>query len=101
MLVAKDLNGAIWRDADTLVYAVSPIYGRPGLFQLNCRSGHSRTVVRPTVIDKAYPHGADYFELVTLDTVKNQACFYYSAHVDQTDFTRLRAPQNLRCASLK
>lgn len=100
-LVSTDVTGAIWRDTNTLVYTGSPTYGRPGLFQLDCRSGQPRTIVSPAVVDKGYPDGADYFELVSVDPVKRQACFYYSAHVDDTDFTVLRVPAHIRCVPLQ
>lgn len=100
-LVTQDLTGAMWRDTNTLVYTVSPIYGRPGLFELDCPSGLSRTVVSPTVRDKGYPDGADYFELVSVDPKLQEACFYYSPDVDREEFTSFRTPEHIRCVPLK
>jgi hypothetical protein len=100
-LVTQDLTGAIWRDANTLVYSVSPVYGRPGLFELDCPSGRSTTVVPPAVRDKGYPDGADYFELVSVDPRMQKACFYYFPDVDREDFTNFRTPEHMRCVQLK
>ena len=100
-LVAQDVTGAIWRDSMTLVYSVSPIYGRPGIFELDCQSGHHRTVVPPVTKNKGYPDGADYFELVSVDPKMQQACFYYSPDVDRADFSSLRTPKHIRCVQLQ
>jgi hypothetical protein len=99
-LVTPDVTGAIWRDPNTLVYSVSPIYGRPGLFELDCRSGYSKTIVPPATRDKGYPDGADYFELVSVDPKIQQACFYYSADVDSPDLDNFRVPEHLRCVQV-
>ena len=100
-LVTEDLSGAMWRDANTLVYSVSPIYGRPGLFALDCRTAHSRTIVAAVTKDKGYPDGADYFELVSVDQKKQEACFNYSPDVDSPDFEGFRTPEHIRCVRLK
>lgn len=100
-LVTEDLSGAIWRDANRLVYSVSPIYGRPGLFELDCRTAHSRTIVAAVKKDKAYPDGADYFELVSVNPKKQEACFYYSPDVDSPDLEGFRTQKYIRCVSLK
>jgi len=91
----------MWRDADTLVYSVSPIYGRPGIFELDCRSTHSRTIVAAVTKDNGYPDGADYFELMSVDPKKQQACFYYSPDVDSPDFVGFRTPEHIRCVHLE
>jgi len=91
----------MWRDADRLIYSVSPIYGRPGLFELDCRSAHTRTIVAAVTKDKGYPDGADYFELTSVDPKKQQACFYYSPDVDSPDFDGFRTPEHIRCVHLE
>ena len=101
VLVTRDLTGAMWRDANTMVYSVSPIYGRPGLFELDCQSTHSRAVVAAVTKDKGYPDGADYFELVSVDPKKQQACFFYSPDVDGPDFVEFRKPEHIRCVHLE
>ena len=100
-LVTEDLTGAVWLDANTLVYSVSPIYGRPGLFELDCRSARTRIIVAPVTKDEGYPDGADYFELISVDPRKRRACFYYLLDVDSANFTGLRTPEHIRCVHLE
>jgi hypothetical protein len=99
--VARDITGALWRGPTKLVYSVSPIYGRPGLFEFDCKAGAVKTLVEPANKSRAYPDGADYFELVRVDSGRNEACYYYAADVDSADFETFRAPNNLRCTKLK
>jgi hypothetical protein len=99
--IARDVSGAQWRDSKTLIYTVSPIYGKPGLFQLNCKTGKSHRVVAPSTIDNAYPDGADYFELTSIDAAKSEACYFYAPHVDHADFEHIREAKSRRCVSVK
>lgn len=80
------------------VFTTSPIYGHPGIFILNCKSGNVAQIVKPKNIDKSYPYGADYFELSKIE--KGKVFFYYSANVDQTDFNSFRSKKNLRAINL-
>jgi hypothetical protein len=99
--VAKDVTAMLWRSPNHLLYSVSPVYGIPGLFELDCKTSKSKTIVAAAVKDRAYPDGADYFELVSVDSLKSEACYYYSAHVDQTKFDTFRNPKNIRCVATK
>ncbi len=92
----NDVTGMIWAADRTLVYTTSPIYGKPGLYVFDCDSSHVKRIVSPGTITKAYPDGADYFELQGISrgdpAIVN---FYYAPDVDKVDFNTFRAPANL------
>lgn len=84
-----DVTGIAYRTNDSLVFTVSPIYGSPGVYIYDCVLNQKRRIVNPRTIDKAYPDGADYFELQ--DLRENKIYFYYAPAVDSTDFARFRS----------
>src|SRR5262249_37122570 len=84
-----------WASDNALVYSVSPIYGTPGIFMFDCASKETRRLVGPVTVDKAYPQGADYFELKKLSPEKKLVYFYYAPDVDAVDFTQFRTDRNL------
>jgi len=96
--VVDDVTGVLFVVPDRLVYSVSPIYGRPGVFAFNCRTGRVRRLVRPKNVDPSYPEGLDYFELAWLKD--DRIYFYYAADVDRADFTTFREPKNLYVTDL-
>ncbi len=93
----KDITGIAWLNNEELIYSVSPIYGQPGIFLLNCSSPKSITrIAGPTTIDKAYPNGADYFELKSLSNRTDvKVLFYYAPDVDRVDFNHFRTSKYL------
>jgi hypothetical protein len=95
----RDVTGLAFVGESTFVYTVSPIYGKPGVFEYDCRTKKTDVLVKPVTIDKAYPHGADYFELHRVEN--NRICYYYSMDVDATDFNTFRREENLRCVNSK
>jgi hypothetical protein len=96
-----DVTGVAWVDASTLVFAVSPIYGRPGVFSMDCRVGTRTRLVAPKTITKAYPKGADYFELASVVRAPQAvACFYYTPDVEAADFSVLRTDAFLQQVAL-
>jgi len=95
----RDVTGLTFVGESTLVYTVSPIYGKPGLFKYNCTTRKTNALVKPVTINKTYPHGADYFELHSVEDKK--VCYYYSLDVDSTDFHSFRREENLRCMSIE
>jgi hypothetical protein len=60
---AKDVTGAVWIANDKLVYSIGPRHGTPGVFFFDCATGTGKRLVGATTRNKAYPQGADYFEL--------------------------------------
>lgn len=92
----NDITGIAWLNGNRLLYTVSPIYGVPGVYLFNCKSMQTRTVLRPRNINKAYSHGADYFELQNVVSgAKGIIYFYYARDVDNVDFEKLRTVNSL------
>lgn len=94
----KDVTGISWITESFLIYSVSPIYGNPGIYILNCLTREIKRIIAPKNINAAYPNGADYFELLRLSTDK--MFFFYSADVDSVDFRQFRSPKFLFQANL-
>lgn len=94
--VINDVTGIVWASEDILVYSVSPIYGKPGLYAYNCKTKKTKTIVKAKNVDTAYPSGSDYFELHGLTTDnKVKIYFYYAPDVDSIDFNKFRTPDFL------
>jgi hypothetical protein len=87
--VIGDVTGVAYRSNASLVFTVSPIYGRPGIYIYDCVSERKKQTVKPRSINKAYPDGVDYFELQAV--AENKIYFYYAPDVESTDFTRFRS----------
>ena len=89
----NDVTGMIWASDKTLVYTTSPIYGKPGVYMIDCNSNHMKRIVSPGTITKAYPDGADYFELQGVSRGNPTIVhFYYAPNVDNVDFNKFRTP---------
>lgn len=90
--VAQDVTGIAWASQNILIYTVSPIYGKPGVYALDCKLGRIRRIFGPKTFNKAYPEGADYFELRGLRGSNSGTIiyFYYAEDVDKVDFNRFR-----------
>jgi hypothetical protein len=74
-LQARDVTGAVWMANDKLVYSLGPRQGTPGVFFFDCASGEHKHLVTATTQNKAYPQGADYFELD--DFSRGAVIWYY------------------------
>lgn len=85
----KDVTGIGWATGSLLIYTVSPIYGDPGVYILNCVTKESRRIVAPQNITPAYPNGADYFELYRL--FSDRVYFYHAPDVDSVNFKDFRS----------
>lgn len=99
--IAKDVTGIAWLSDNLLVYSVSPIYGSPGIFVLDCQSASVKTLVAPENINPVYPQGADYFELSKVLLDRRKVLYYYAPDVDQVDFENFRNPTSLLAVSFK
>ncbi len=85
----EDVSGIAWASKDLLVFTVSPIYGKPGLFIRSCSTGHTRTIIGPKTFYEGSPDGADYFQLQSLSlTAPRKIRFYYAPDVEKVDFYR-------------
>ncbi len=88
-----DITGAAWLTDSYLIYTVSPIYGKPGVYSFNCVTREIKRLVIPKTIDAASPDGADYFELYSLSVDK--IYFYYSPDAGKTNFEEFRSKKYL------
>lgn len=84
-----DVTGVAFFGSANLVYSVSPVYGSPGVFRFNCKSGVISAIVRPRTFSQAYPKGADYFELKRIREADNLIYFYYVPDVDGPGMERV------------
>ena len=91
-----DVSGVVWLSENEVIYSVSPIYGRPGIFMFDCITGEIKVLVKPETTNQPYPDGADYFELKGLSESKREILFFYSQDVEKTDFKNFRNESNLR-----
>lgn len=89
----RDVNSYAATSHGSVVYSVGAIYGVPGIYLLNCASGVVQRLVGPRKIDKAYPKGADYFEL--LGVKGGVIYFYYAPDVDTVDVQAIKSQNNL------
>ena len=65
LTTADDIVNMLWLPDDSgLVFAVSPIYGVPGIYFFDVGARATRRLVAPThTTDPAYPQGSDLFVL--------------------------------------
>jgi hypothetical protein len=89
----KDVTGMAWTSDGVLVYTTSPIYGNPGVFVYSCGLRQTKRIVPPRTLTKAYPDGADYFQLKSISTVQPAIIyFYYGPDVDALDMKSFESP---------
>ena len=84
---------------ETLVFAMSPASGRPGIYAWECGRPAVRRVVRPSRASLAHPGGSDVYQLVEID-----GDILYYAHAPDVDSPSLEADlergiETLRLAS--
>lgn len=95
-----DVTGVAWISSDVVAYSVSPLYGEPGLYLYNYSTKTRTTLVAATNRNLAYPKGADYFELKSLDGNATVAYYYYAPDVDEVEFEAFRNPKTIRKVDL-
>ncbi len=44
-----------------IFFAVSPIYGRPEIGLIDCKTGFRKKIISPKHFNKTYKYGADFF----------------------------------------
>lgn len=89
LAITDDISGLLWiPDEAGLLYAVSPVYGVPGVYAFDRHLGTVRRVVRPTSLgDRNYPDGADFFTLCAVRGVsagRYAVVYVRSSHVDSS-----------------
>ena len=88
VLDMPDTREMAWVD-EVLLFAVSPVYGRPGIYVWQCPQLSVRRVVRPTRVSRDHPGGTDYYRLLRIDGET-----LYFAHAPDVDSGTLE--QDLR-----
>jgi hypothetical protein len=92
----EDVNGIQWLpDGNTLIFTVSPIYGKPGIYTWNVRDNIIKQILKPKNFDKFAPDGKDFFEMLSLSEDGKNLFFFYSPEVEKTDFWKFRSKENL------
>ena len=91
----KDINGLIWISKTEILYSVSPIYGKPGIFVFDCKLRRKKAIVKPANFNTAYPDGADYFELKEYLFSEKAFSYYYAVDIDLVDFKIFRNEKSL------
>jgi len=92
LLVANhDLVNMLWvADGRGLLFAVSPIYDKPGIYLFDTRRRETRRVVAPTnTSDLAYPDGTDWFVICSLESAGPDRGIVHYLHlpnVEKVDF---------------
>lgn len=98
--MADDVTGFLWLNEKSLVFSSSPIYGKPGIFEVTCvhEQPSLRMLAGPKNINLSYPHGADYFELKEING--RSLHFFYGTDVDCIDFNEFRTEKYLHSIEL-
>lgn len=97
----EDITALIWIGETEILYSVSPIYGKPGIFVFDCKTKLKRVIVKPKNLISAYPNGADYFELKDYLSSKKEFSYYYASDIDSVDFKKFRNKNNILKRKLK
>ena len=92
----RDVNAFIWIGNDKILYSVSPIYGKPGIYLFNCSTKKNEIILKPSTLNSEYPNGADYFELVGYSSSSNEFTYFYAPDVDLVEFETFREKSNIR-----
>jgi hypothetical protein len=93
LTITEDVSNLLWLPNERgLVYAVSPVYGVPGIYLFDARIGTTRRVVGArNTSDAGYPDGADLFVLCSVeDTGAGGVALEYLwfPHIDSVDVAR-------------
>ena len=91
--IVNDITSAIYFSNELLVFSTSPLYGNPGIFVYDCSLKNIKRIVAPQKLNKAYPQGADFFELKSIED--DTIYYYHTTDVDKTDFNILRTNKYL------
>lgn len=89
-----DVTAWGWISNDLLVFSVAPIYGKPGICKFSCTDGTMIKLVAAKTISKAYPDGADFFELQRLDAKNSIIYYYYHPDIGATSLNQDKWTRN-------
>lgn len=83
----SDVNGVLILEDHKLIFSVSPVYGKPGIYQYDCKvSAPPVLMVQPDHVTVEYPEGTDYFKLKQYNNVSGSLEYHYASNVDDIDF---------------
>lgn len=91
----EDINGLIWINETEIIYSVSPIYGKPGIYIFNCVEKKEKLIINPKSISASFPMGSDYFELEKYEDLKKEITYFYASDIDSINFKNFRNEQNI------
>ena len=89
---------------ERVFYATSPVYGKPEIGMIDCRSDKRTQLVAPQKFEKAYPDGTDFFRLK--DVIKNKSKgdftlrYFHVPDVDSQDFKNIEKKKNLKSVNI-
>ncbi len=89
----NDVTSAAYFSDELLVFSTSPLYGIPGIFVYDCSLKNIKRIVAPQRLNKAYPQGADFFELKGIES--HTIYYYHATDVDKTNFNIFRTNKYL------
>lgn len=92
----SDITGIGWINKDKVVFTASPIYGKSGLYLIDCSKQQVDQIKQAKNKSKTYPEGSDYFELYQIKPSESEVLFYYSKDVDLINFNQFRKDKNLK-----
>ena len=75
-------------DSEGLVYAVAPIYDAPGIFLREVAADTAVVLVKPQVVTRGYPDGADWIRLCGVERIGSETWIRFAnfGHVDSVNF---------------
>jgi len=91
--IVNDVTSAAYFSDELLVSSTSPLYGNPGIFVYDCSLKNIKRIVAPQKLNKAYPQGADFFELKGIEG--HTVYYYHATDVDKTNFNIFRTNKYL------
>lgn len=92
----RDVNAFIWIENHKILYSVSPVYGKPGIYLFDCKTKKNDIITKPSVLNSAYQNGADYFELNDYTNSSKEFTYFYAPDIDLVEFETFRNKSNIR-----
>ena len=83
---------------DVFFFSTGPIYGKPEVGAIDCKSGKKKILVIAKNTNSTYPNGADFFKLKSVERIgKNNFLikYFFSRDVDHQDFKKFEIDKNL------
>ena len=75
-LIVDDITAIAILEKSKLLYSVSPIYGKPGIFLFDFKLNNNKRIVKPSFFKDGFSDGTDYFEIYKLDLDRKEIYFW-------------------------